>query len=126
MANLTNHPAMGEDILEAVNAAMVELHEHYHGRKPATSRTQMLGDDMVACVLGGMYTDIEKTMIEMERGAVVQETRSAFQHAMEQRFIRVVHGITGRRVVRFMSTHHVGPDLEVLLFVVENNHKRPF
>jgi uncharacterized protein YbcI len=119
MANLTPYAPMGNEMLEAVNDAMIALHERYYGRKPATARTQMLGDDMLACVLGDMYTDVEKTMIELEREAVVQETRSAFQQAMEQRFIRAVERVTGRRSARFITTHHVGPDLEVLLFVLE-------
>jgi uncharacterized protein YbcI len=110
---------VGEDALQAVNEAMVALHERYHGRRPATARTMMMGDDMLACLLGDVYTDVEKTMIELQRKALVHETRSAFQQAMEQRFIAAVEAITGRRVVKFISTHHVGPDLELELFLLE-------
>ena len=99
--------------------AMVALHERYHGRKPATARTQLMGDDMLACLLGDVYTDVEKTMIELQRKALVHETRSAFQQAMEQRFIEAVERITSRRVASFFSTHHVGPDLELELFLLE-------
>ena len=76
-------------MLEAVNAAMVALHKRYHGRAPATARTTMMGEDMLACLLGDVYTDVEKTMIELQRQALVHETRSAFQQAMEHRFIGV-------------------------------------
>jgi uncharacterized protein YbcI len=110
---------VGDDVLEAVNDAMVAIHERYHGRRPASASTQMLGDDMLACMLGGVYTDIEKTMIELQRQALVHETRSAFQQAMEHRFIADVQRLTGRRVAKFISTHHVGPDLELELFVLE-------
>jgi hypothetical protein len=58
-------------------------------------------------------------MIELQRKALVQETRSTFQQAMEQRFIREVERITRRRVAQFISTHHVGPDLELELFLLE-------
>jgi hypothetical protein len=44
--------------------------------------TQMLGDDLLACMLGDVYTDVEKTMIELQRQAMVHETRSASQQAM--------------------------------------------
>ena len=98
---------------------MVGLHERYHGRKPATARTVMMGEDMLACLLGDVYTDIEKTMIELQRQAVVHETRSAFQQAMERRFIGSVERLTGRRVSTFISTSHVGPDLELELFILE-------
>jgi len=119
MADQSQGSLVGGDTLEAVNEAMVALHERYHGRKPATARTQMMGDDMLACLLGDVYTDVEKTMIELQRQALVTETRSTFQQAMERRFIGAVEQLTGRRVVRFISTHHVGPDLELELFVLE-------
>jgi uncharacterized protein YbcI len=119
MADLTLNPPIGDEMLEAVNDAMVALHEHYHGRKPATARTEMLGDDMIACVLSDMYTDVEKTMIEIDAAAIVHDTRSTFEHATQQRFIGAVERTTGRRVTQFMPMHHVGPDLEVLLFLIQ-------
>ena len=105
--------------LQAITEAMVTLHERYHGREPGRAHTCMLGDDMLACLLGEVYTDVEKTMIELERTAMVHETRSEFQRAMERRFIDVVERNTKRRVTRFISTHHVGPDLELELFMLE-------
>ena len=113
------HGPLGEEILSAVNDAMGGLHTRYHGRAPVKARTQMLGDDLLACLLGDIYTDVEKTLIELQRQAMVRETRSAFQQAMEHRFIAAVERITGRTVARFISTHHVGPDLELELFVLE-------
>jgi uncharacterized protein YbcI len=123
MADLTQGPRIGDDELDAVTDAMVALHERYHGRRPVTARTQMLGDDMLACVLGDVYTDVEKTMIELQRQAVVQDTRGAFEHATQQRFIRAVERLTGLRVLRFLTMHHVGPDLEILLFFIQSDQK---
>jgi uncharacterized protein YbcI len=120
MTDRAQAPVVGDDVLEAVNAALVALHERYHGRAPATSRTMMMGEDMLACLLGDVYTDVEKTMIELQRQALVHETRSMFQHAIEQRFIGAVQRLTGRRVARFICAHHVGPDLELELFVFES------
>jgi uncharacterized protein YbcI len=109
-------PLRGDALLEAVTDSMVALHERYY-RKPVTARSQMLGDDLLACVLGGVYTDVEKTMIELQRGRVVQETRSAFQEAMQKRFIDQVERLSGRDVLAFISNRHVGPDIEVEIFV---------
>jgi uncharacterized protein YbcI len=108
-----------DDALEAVNEAMIALHVRYHGRRPASARTRMMGEDMLACLFGDPYTDVEKTMIELQHQGLVHETRSMFQHAMEHRFIADVERLTGRRVTRFISTHHVGPDLELQLFLFE-------
>jgi uncharacterized protein YbcI len=87
MAGLAGGPRVGDEMLEAVTDAMVALHERYHGRRPVSAHSQMMGDDMLACLFGDVYTDVEKTMIELQRQAVVRETRSAFQRAMERRFI---------------------------------------
>lgn len=118
MANPTEFPPVDDDTLAAVTEAMVAIHERYHGRKPASANTRMMGDDMLACLFAGLYTNVEKTLIEMQRQALVQESRTAFQQAMEQRFIGDVERITGREVQEFFSTHHVGPDLELELFML--------
>ena len=109
----------GDALLTAVTAAMVALHERYHQREPVTAKTQLLGGDLLACMLGGVYTDVEKTMIELQRTTIVLETRSAFQQAMQQKFISAVERLSGRQVLAFISNHHVGPDMEIELFLLE-------
>jgi uncharacterized protein YbcI len=111
-------PLTGDPLLEAVTEAMVALHERYHHRAPATARAQLMSDELLAVVMGGVYTDVEKTMIEIQRHTVVQETRSAFQAAMQDKFIGEVERLSGRRVTVFISNSHVGPDLEIELFVL--------
>ena len=111
-------PLTGEALLVAVTNAMVALHQHYHHRAPVTAKTTLLGGDLLACVLGGVYTDVEKTMIELERTTIVQETRSAFQNAMQHKFIAAVERLSGRGVLAFISNHHVGPDMEIELFLL--------
>jgi uncharacterized protein YbcI len=113
-----NAPLTGDALLAAVTDAMVGLHERYHHRAPVTAKTLMLGDDLLACVLGGVYTDVEKTMIELQRTTIVQETRSAFQNAMQHKFIAAIQELSGRDVLAFVSNHHVGPDMEIELFML--------
>ena len=111
-------PLTGDPLLTAVTEAMVAFHERYHHRQPVTAKTLMLGDDLLACVLGGVYTDVEKTMIEIQRQTIVQETRNAFQNTMQDKFIRAVEDLSGRGVLAFISNHHVGPDVEIELFLL--------
>jgi uncharacterized protein YbcI len=108
----------GDALLSAVTDAMVALHQRYHHRVPVTAKTQLMGDDLLVCVLGGVYSDVEKTMIELQRQTIVAETRSAFQNAMQDKFIGEVESLSGRRVLAFMSDSNVGPDLEIELFVL--------
>jgi uncharacterized protein YbcI len=111
-------PLDGDELLAAVTEAMVELHRRYYHRKPVTAKTRMLGDDLLACVLAGVYTDVEKTMIELERAPTVRDTRNAFQDAMRQKFIDRVERLSGRCVTAFISDSHIGPDIEVELFML--------
>jgi uncharacterized protein YbcI len=112
-------PLSGDALLGAVTDEMVALHERYHHRTPLTAKTQLLDGDLLACVLGGVYSDVEKTMIELQRTALVQETRSAFQGAMQHKFIDAVERLSGRGVIAFISNNHVGPDMEIELFLLD-------
>ena len=112
-------PLSGDQLLVAVTDAMVELHQRYHHRAPVTAKTLLLGGDLLACVLGGVYTTVEQTMIELQHSPIVQETRSAFQIAMQHKFIAAVERLSGRDVLAFISNHHVGPDIEIELFMLK-------
>jgi hypothetical protein len=78
-------PLQGQALLRAVSAAMVGLHERHYQRPPGTVSSRMMGDDLLACVLGGVYTEVEKTLIEPRRSGVAGSSR------LLQRF-----GIRGR------------------------------
>jgi uncharacterized protein YbcI len=112
-------PLKGDALLAAVTAAMVAIHEHYHHRVPVTAKTMLLEGELLVCVMGGVYTEVEKTMIELQRTTIVQETRSAFQQAMQHKFVSVVEHLSGRGVLAFISNQHVGPDMEIEIFMLK-------
>jgi uncharacterized protein YbcI len=66
-----------------------------------------------------IYTPVERTLIDAGRFAAVQETRSAFQATMRDRFVGAVEELMGRKVVGFLSQVHVDPDLSVETFILE-------
>lgn len=104
-------PLSGEALLDAVTDAMVALHLRYHGRFPATAKTVELGDDLLACTLGGTSTEVEKTMIELRREPEAHDARSD-----SHTYIDVVQRLSGRTVLAFIFDYQVGPDLAVELF----------
>ena len=112
-------PLSGQALLDAITDAMVTLHLRYHGRVPVTAETQLLDGDLVACKLGGIYTDVEKTLIELQHTRAVHDTRREFQAATRHKFIVVVERLSGRTVAAFISNYHVGPDLAVELFLLD-------
>lgn len=113
------HPLTGDALTDAVTDAMVSLHERYHRRTPATAKTHLMDGEMLACVMSGVYTDVEKTLIELERMPEVRATRSAFQGAMRETYVRVVQRLSGRQVRAFIAQSHVGPDMEIELFLLD-------
>jgi uncharacterized protein YbcI len=120
----------GNELLVAVTDAMVEFHHRYHNRAPVIGKALLLGDALLACVLGGVYSDVEKTMIDLQGTTVLQETRSPFQEEMQHRFIAEVERLSGREVQAFISNSHADPDLEIELFVLKptngvNGERRP-
>ena len=66
---VSSDPLTGDALLDAITQAMVALHHRYYDRAPASAKTQRIGDEILACVLGGVYTDVEQTMIELEQAA---------------------------------------------------------
>jgi uncharacterized protein YbcI len=124
MSAPTHAPLHGDELLAAVTTEMVALHQRYHHRAPVTAKTLLLGDDLLACVLGGVYTTVEQTMIELQHRTTVQETRSAFQNAMAHKWVAAVERLSGRDVIDFISNHHVGPDIEIELFLLEPGTRR--
>jgi uncharacterized protein YbcI len=112
-------PLTGQALLDAVTDAIVALHLRHFGRAPAMARTHLLEDELLACTLDGIYTTVEKTMIEIQRADHVHETRHAFRDAMKKPYIDVVERLSGRKVRASVTNYHVGPDLAVELFLLE-------
>ena len=102
----------------AVSNAIVGLHREYYGRGARRARTVM-GADYVICFLEDIYTPVERTLIGAGRFDAVQETRSAFQDTMREKFSAAVEEAVGRKVVGFLSQVHVDPDLAVETFILE-------
>jgi uncharacterized protein YbcI len=109
----------GDELLVAVTDAMVEFHQRYHNRAPVIGRALLLGEELLACVLGGVYSDVLKTIVELQGTTVLQETRSPFQEEMQHRFIAEVERLSGRGVQAFISNSQVDPDLEIELFMLK-------
>ena len=111
-------PLTGDVLLEAVSESMAVFHERYYHRRPGWVTTRLMSNELLACVMGDVDTDVEQTMVDLERQTIVQQTRSAFQDAMGSQFVSEVERLSGRRVLMFLSNSHVGPDLAIELFVL--------
>jgi len=104
----------------AISNAIVGLHREYYGRGAKRARTVM-GAEYVICFMEDIYTPVERTLIDAGRFHAVQETRTAFQETMREKFSNAVEELTGRKVVGFLSQVHVDPDLSVETFILEGS-----
>ncbi len=93
------------------------MRQHY-GRGPIKAKTYVL-DNLIVCVLSDGFTAIERTMMEGGEADRVLEIRRDFQRMMEVRYSEMIEGLTGRRVLAFLSQSHVEPDLTVEMFLMD-------
>jgi uncharacterized protein YbcI len=118
-----DHRLTGAPLLDAVTGELSDAHQRYYGRLPAAARSRLIDDEVLACVMGGVYSEVEKTLIELQSRPLVDEIRGEFQHAMQHQLVAIVERLSGRSVETFISCHHVGPDLEVEIFVLGGNEE---
>ncbi len=110
-------PARGETLAQ-ISTGLVQLHSRYYGKGPTKAKTHLV-NDMVVAILRGGFTRVERTLLDTGQVESVYQMRRSFQQAMEDEFRRVVEEATGRKVIAYMSSIHVDPDLAVELFVLE-------
>jgi uncharacterized protein YbcI len=104
--------------LAQISTGLVQLHSRYYGKGPTKAKTHMVNDTVV-CILKGGFTTVERTLLDTGEVESVYQMRRSFQQAMEDDFRRIVEEATGRKVIAYMSSIHVDPDLAVELFVLE-------
>ena len=119
MANSEERPGERGKMLASISNAILGIHRQYYGRGASRARTVM-GADYVICFLEGIYTPVERTLIDAGRFDAVQETRAAFQETMREKFSDAVEQAVGRKVIGFLSQVHVDPDLAVETFILES------
>ena len=113
----TTGPARGE-VLAQISTGLVQLHSRYYGKGPTKAKTHLV-DDTVVSVLRGGFTRVERTLLDTGQAESVYQMRRSFQQAMEDEFRHVVEEATGRKVIAYMSSINIDPDLAVELFVLE-------
>ena len=105
-------------MLAQISTGPVQLHSRYYGKGPTKAKTHQVNDTVVSILRGG-FTTVERTLLDTGEVESVYQMRRSFQQAMEHEFRHVVEGATGRKVIAYMSSIHVDPDLAVELFVLE-------
>jgi uncharacterized protein YbcI len=100
-----------------ITDGLVALFKEYYGRGPDQARAYYV-DDVVVCILRGGFTRVEQTLLDAGRRGVVIEQRITFQEVMADRFKTLIHEITGREVMGFVSGNQPDPEMTCEVFVL--------
>jgi uncharacterized protein YbcI len=112
------HDGQRGSVSNAISNMMVRLLSEYTGRGPTKARTY-LQDDLITVVMRDTLTKAE---LQLARGGQmdhVRQTRRLFQDAMREDIVAGIEGLTGRRVLAFLSDNHIDPDLAVETIILE-------
>ncbi len=101
-----------------ISDAAVRLLREYTGRGPTGARTT-INHDSVMIVLRDTLTKGERKLVEHGKADRVTQLRHDFQMVMRDDLVGAVESTLHRKVIAFMSTNHVNPDLAVEVFVLE-------
>ncbi|MGH2885145.1 MAG: DUF2294 domain-containing protein [Solirubrobacteraceae bacterium] len=112
-------PLAGGQLLAAISTSIVALMREHYGRGPMRAKTYAL-DDIVVCVLRGSgFTALEQTIMNSGDGERVVAMRENFQEMMAKRYKDMIEGLTGRKVLAFISQAHVEPDITIEMFFID-------
>ena len=103
---------------EKINNGAVRILRDYTGRGPTKARS-VIDDNSVTILLGDTLTPGERRLAESGKADSVLETRHEFQRLMRDDLVKVVEDAIDRKVIAFMSTNHIDPDMAVEVFVLE-------
>ena len=117
MSDVDDRPAKGT-VSAGISNAVVRLMSEYTGRGPTKART-VIDRDVVTVVLADTLTKAERTLTDAGKPEIVLSMRQEFQRTMQKDLVAIVEGVTERKVIAFMSTNHIDPDMAAEVFVLE-------
>jgi uncharacterized protein YbcI len=106
------------ELAAAISNSVVQTLSRTTGRGPTKAKAT-LGTNAVFVVLQDTLTIGERSLADAGEAEAVLDLRKRWQRVMQADMSREIEGLTGRKVVGFMSDNHIDPDLAVEVFVLE-------
>jgi uncharacterized protein YbcI len=101
----------------AISNAVVRLVNELYGKGAARTRT-FIADEHVFCVLEGVLTTVERTLVDAGESGLVRELRTRFGEMVRPVFASEVARLLGRHVLAVESQMVFDPDTLFLIFVL--------
>jgi uncharacterized protein YbcI len=109
------------ELAARISTTVVRALARTTGRGPTKAKTT-LGENGVFVVLQDSLTHGEQTLVDAGESVAVLDLRRRWQRVMQTDLSREIEGLTGRKVIGFMSDNHIDPDIAVEVFVLEPLH----
>ncbi len=107
-----------ERLTDAISASMVELYARHYGHNRTTATTY-INDNVVVCILEGILSTAEDSLVASGDSSEVIDGRVGFQTGMEDEFTAEIERLTGREVVAFLSANQTDPGVASELFFLD-------
>jgi uncharacterized protein YbcI len=108
----------GGELNAAVARLVVGCYREYLGRGP-TKAQAFYRDNFVVAVLENTMTRAEESLAAGDGKDAVLDVRRAIQKAMRTDLVVGVERLTGCKVLAFMSSNHLWPDMASEVFVLD-------
>jgi uncharacterized protein YbcI len=106
------------DLKQAISDAIVRVTADFIGRGPTRAKTYINGE-IVFCVMQDTLTKGERSLVTDGDGESVRGMRRRFQDAMRRPLCEAIEGLTGRKVVSFLSDNDVESETAIEVFVLD-------
>jgi uncharacterized protein YbcI len=106
------------DLKQAISDAIVRVTADFIGRGPTRAKTYITGE-IVFCVMEDTLTRGERSLVSDGDGESVRGMRRRFQDAMRRPLCEAIEGLTGRKVVSFLSDNDVETETAIEVFVLD-------
>jgi uncharacterized protein YbcI len=113
----STEPTLGS-LAAAVSNHVVRLFAEYTGRGPTRART-VIRENVVVCVTQNSMIKAERRLVHEGESDLVVSIRRKFQTVMRDDLVGAVEGVTGRKVLSFMSDHDAEHDYAAEVFVLD-------
>jgi uncharacterized protein YbcI len=114
-----NEHLSGGHLLSAISNSIVRILRERYGRGPMKAKTYALDDIVVVVLRAGGFSAAEQTMIDSGEPERVVAMREDFQRVMAQDYKATIEDLTNRKVLAFLSSAHVDPELTLEVFFVD-------
>jgi uncharacterized protein YbcI len=109
---------VGGELNAALARAVVRYYRDHFGRGPTKAQAFYRGT-VIVVLLNDTMTKAERSLAAAGKIEAVMQLREAFQESMRNELAQTVERLVGSKVVAFMSSNHIDPDMAAEIFVLE-------